>query len=309
MLKSRQTEERGYNIAMRNILKIFFIFGAMLLTAQYCLAEDYKVLVLPDNIQFDSTNYYIYPDSSVIFASDTINEFKKDGRIKTVSMTEVRDTMRKNTKISITTKNALREFKYNYNIPFVDFKAVADSFSTDKILIISSQTDVQNYFLQRTLWNFLNIPGAVVINPAYKMSTYVALVDVKKEQVLWQNVYHHKISSMESRIIAQNFAPATEQLEKIKSYSSEFLSPDIAKTIQAKLLPSSIMILPDNKTNNIVDVSNVKVKTSASKPQKTSAVKSLFPASNSSDLKHNFSKQQKTIPANNDDYGIQINDL
>ena len=237
---------------MKRLFKLFAVLLFVVFITQSSRAEDYKVLVLPDNIQFDSTNYLVYPDSSIIFASDTINEIKKNGQIQTVSMTEIRDALRKNTKLSILTKKALKEFKYNYNIPFVDFKAIAHCFSTNKVLVITSQTDVQNYILRRTLWDFLDIPGAAVIDPAYKLSTYAALIDVDKEQVLWQNTYYKTISSKENRMIAQNFAPATEQLEKIKSYSTFMLSPQVALMVQAKILPPPI----STPKNNIMNVSN-----------------------------------------------------
>ncbi len=238
---------------MRKVYNLLFILLFFLFNTGMIRAEEYKILVLPDNIQFDSTNYLIYPDSSVIFASDVINEIKKSGKVDIVSMTEVRDALRKNPRLYILTKKALSEFKYNYNISFVDFKAMSKYFGTNKILIITSQIDVQNHFLKRTLWDFLNIPGATVIDPAYKLSTYVALIDVDKEFVIWQNTYYKKINSMENRIIAQNFAPATEQLEKIKFYSLYFLSPIISSSVQARILPSLIPI-----PSNIVEVTDQK---------------------------------------------------
>lgn len=247
---------------MKRFLKLFLslclfagLFLGLFFKAQASFAEDYRVLVLPDNIQFDSTNYYIYPDSSIIFASDTINELKKDGQVDTVSMTEIRDALRKNTKLSILTKKALKEFKYNYNIPFVDFKSIAKCFNTNKILVITSQTDVQSFILRRTIWDLLNIPGASVIDPSYKMSTYAALIDVDKEQVLWQNTFYKKLSTVESRILAIGFAPATEQLERIKSYSSYELSPHIAQVVKSKILPPPIS---GGQINPVVDISNKK---------------------------------------------------
>lgn len=238
---------------MKKLFKLFIVLYFVLCVTQVSQAEEYKVLVLPDNIQFDSTNYLVYPDSSIIFASDTINEIKKAGKIQTVSMTEIRDALRKNTKLSILTRRALKEFKYNYNIPFVDFKAIAHGFSTNKVLVITSQTDVQNYILRRTLWDWLNIPGATVVDPAYKLSTYAVLIDVDKEQVLWQNTYYKTINSIECRILAQNFAPATEQLEKIKFYSNYLLSPHIARMVTANVLPPPVV---NPKGDNIIDVSN-----------------------------------------------------
>ena len=255
MLKSRQILKIIYNMVMSRFLKLFSVLFCIFFVANVALAEEYKVLVLPDNIQFDSTNYLVYPDSSVIFASDTINEIKKRGQVQTVSMTEVRDALRKNTKLSILTKNALKEFKYNYNIPFVDFKAIASQFGTNKVLAITSQTDVQNYFLKRTLWDFLNIPGATVIDPNYRLSTYAALIDVDKEQVLWQQTYYKNIGSMENRVVAISFAPATEQLEKIKFYSTYLLSPSIAKMVESKIIPP---ILPLQNENVFINNSSAK---------------------------------------------------
>lgn len=238
---------------MRKLFKLFIITLGVILSAQISFAEEYKILVLPDNIQFESTNYYVYPDSSILFASDTINELKKSGKIEIVSMAEVRDALRKNPHLSILTKKALKEFKYNYNISFVDIKEITKYFGTNKVLIISSQTDIQNYFLRRTLWDFLNIPGKTVIDPAYKMATYVALIDVDKEFVMWQHTYYKNISAMECRMIAQNFAPATEQLEKIKFYSLYYFSPDVSKIVQEKILPP---VLPNQ--NEIIEVSDQK---------------------------------------------------
>lgn len=277
---------------MKRFLKLFLIILVVLVAVQTTRAEDYRVLVLPDNTQFDSTNYFIYPDSSIIFATDTINELKKDGRITTVSMTEVRDTLRKNTALSVLTRKALKEFKYNYNIPFVDFKAIAQHFATNKILVITSQTDVQNYFLRRSICDFLNIPGTMNVDPAYKISTYAALVDVDKEQVLWQNTYYRKISASSYRIVAQSFAPCTEQLEKIKSYSLYLLSPQIASMVETSILPPPI-ILPNGK---ILNVSN----TNTQNPE------DMMPSRDDIDLK------PKTIihqGKNNKTYGMNINDL
>lgn len=230
---------------MGKVTKLLFAFLLVLFTVQNCFAENYKVLVLPDNIQFSSTNYYIYPDSSIMFASDTINSLKNTGRIQTVSMNEVRDALRKNQKLAILTKKALQEFKYNYNIPFVDFRAIANYFSTDKVLVITSQTDTQNYFLKRSIWDLINMPGCSVVEPSYKLNTYVALVDVAKEEVLWQATFYKQIHSVENRMVASTFAPATEQLEKIKFYSQYLLCPKIAQMVQSRIIPPPVILDAD----------------------------------------------------------------
>ena len=277
---------------MRNFLKLCLIFVFAVLTVGRCFANDNKVLVLPDDIDFSSTNYFIYPDSAVVFASDTINELKKGGNLETVSMTEVRDALRKNTKLTILTKKALQEYKYNYNIPFVDFREIAHTFSTNKILIITSQTDIQNEFLRRTIWDILNIPGAAVIDPAYKISTFASLIDVDKELVIWQKTYYKSISAKENGIIATNFAPATEQLEKIKSYSTYFLAPEIARKIEGQFLVPA-QVLPDD--TNMVNVSD--------KSDKDVSIEEL---QDNLEVDNNILRPKKNNPKN---YGVIINDL
>lgn len=236
---------------MKKLFILFSVLFILIIGVQYAQAEEYKVLVLPDTIQFERTNYLIFPDSSTMFATDAINELKKNNKIEIVSMAEVRDALRKDVHISVLTKKAIKEFKYNYNIAFVDLRSIAHYFSTSKVLVITSQTDVQNYFLRRTIWDKLNIPGFTVIDPVYKLSTYVALIDVDKETIIWQNTYYKNIGSMESRIIAENFAPATEQLQKIKYYSLYYLAPAIASNVQEKILPP-----PSLEEKNVVEVSN-----------------------------------------------------
>jgi hypothetical protein len=221
---------------MKKIFKLLIVLVSLLVTIKSCYAEEYKILVLPDNLQFETTNYYVYPDSSTMFASDTINYLKQYGKVETVSMGDIRDSFRKNQRLRLLSNHALKEYKYNYNVSFVDLKKIASSFSVDKVLLISSTTDIQNYMLRRTVWDFLNIPGAAVIDPAYKLSTHASLIDVTKEQVLWQQTYYKKLTGVENRIIPVGFAPASIQLEKINQYSS-FLSADIAQKVQFKILP------------------------------------------------------------------------
>lgn len=233
---------------MKKFFKILTILLCLLSAVKSCYAEEYKILVLPDSLQFSSTNYYIYPDASVIFASDTINCLKQRDHVHTVSMGEVRDQFRKNQRLKQLSDHALKEFKYNFNVDFVDLKKIANSFSVGKVLLISSTTDIQTFFLKRTIQDFFNIPGCSVIDPAYKLSTNVALIDVEKELVVWQQSYYQNIGSMENRILAVGFAPASEQLEKIKKYSS-FLSSTISQKVEYKILPPPILSVEGNLVN------------------------------------------------------------
>lgn len=236
---------------MRKLIKLILLLVIFIFTQNTQAFADCNILVLPDDIDFESTNYYIYPDTSVLFASDIVNELKKRN-LSIVSMAEIRDSLRKNSEISKLTASALKEFKYNYNIPFVDFKPIAKHFNTNMVLLITSQTDTQSYLLRHSLWDFLNVPGTTPIDPMYKLSTYIALVDVDNEYVVWDKTYYKKVASMEGRIIPHNFAPATEQLHKIKAYSKNNLSPLVASIVEAKILPPVAVTAGVPKNYNVV---------------------------------------------------------
>lgn len=207
-----------------------------MLSAKSAFAAD-KILVLPDNLQFESTNYYIYPDASVMFATDTINQLKKHNKVETVSMSEVRNAFRNNIRLKLVSKSTLKEFKYKYNVDFVDLKTITSKFDTDKVLVITSSTDVQNYLFKQTVWDMLNIPGEPVIKPTYMVNTYAALVDVTKEEILWEKNFRKELSANNFIILPVNFAPANEQLDRIKRYSMNYLSAEIAGNIEAILAP------------------------------------------------------------------------
>src|SRR5574344_1454575 len=192
---------------MKKIIRILFVIGVIFFVTQSCFATE-RILVLPDNVQFDTTNYYVYPDSSTMFASDTINALKMNKRIEIVSMQKVRDVLKERISINHLTQKVMKEFKYNYNVDFMDLKTLAKIFNVSKILMITSTTDTQNYFMKRSVWSQINIPGTAQIDPSFKLNTYAVLVDVNTERVLWEKNYEKIIRSAEERMLAVNFAPA-----------------------------------------------------------------------------------------------------
>ena len=100
---------------------------------------------------------------------------------------------------------------------------------------MTSTLDAENYILRRTVWDFLNIAGATVIDPAYKVNTYAVLVDTKNNSVLWSNTFYKTISVVESRILTRGPSPQTEQLQKLRDYS-RMLCPEIAQNVQVSVL-------------------------------------------------------------------------
>ena len=204
-------------------------------------AESYKVLVVPDNIVTESValDSYIYDASAEFFADDIVTILNQTDYITSPSVSETRVTLKSTPSNMFVTKDLTTKFKTSYNIDYTKLKKVASKTDSKYVLLITSHIDAENYILRRTPWDFLNIPGATVVDPAYKISTYAVLVDTDSSAKLWSDTYYKTISVCENRIITRGASPQTEQLQKIKDYS-RYISPQIAQNVQLKVLPPDV---------------------------------------------------------------------
>lgn len=233
---------------MRDLLKILAA-GVILFFAPYVQAsEQYKVVVLPDNIVTENTalDSYIYNAASEFFASEVINILNQTDYIKSPTVSEERKLLKSSPSSFIPARNLTNKFRTSYNIDYTELKKIANKSQARYVLMMTSTLDSENYILRRTVWDFLNIPGATVIDPAYKICTYAALVDVQKNNVLWSNTFYKTISTVESRILTRGPSPQTEQLQKIRDYS-RMLCPEIAQNVQLKILPADVFAKESNQ--------------------------------------------------------------
>ena len=243
---------------MRDLLKKI-LFGIALLLTPSAMAEDYSVLVIPDNIVTDNiaVDAFIYNASAEFFADDVINLLNSTDNIKAQTVSEVRELYKQDPSAMITAKNLTNKFRTSYNIDYSALKKLSNKTNTKYALLMTSYIDAENYILRRTPWDVLNIPGASVIDPAYKISTYAVLVDTEKNTKLWSDTYYKTISVCENRIITRGPSPQVEQLQKIKDYS-KYVSPQIAQNVQQKVLPPEILANETTKIDyNIGNIDNV----------------------------------------------------
>ena len=240
---------------MRDLYK-FIIVGIIFLFAPFASAKDYKVLVIPDNIVTENNvlDSYIYNDSSEFFADDIVTLLNRTDYIGAPTVSEIRAQYKQDPSALITAKNVAAKFQRSYNLDYIALKKLADKSNARYVLLLTSYVDAENYILRRTLWDFLNIPGATVIDPAYKLSTYAVLIDTEKNLKLWSDTYYKTISVCENRIITRGPSPQTEQLQKIKDYS-RYLSPQIAQNIQQQVLPPSVLAKETNRID--FDMGNI----------------------------------------------------
>ena len=224
---------------MRDLLRRILLVGIVILLAPVVMAaEQYKVLVIPDNIVTDNNavDSYIYNATSEFFANEVVNILNQTDYIKAPTVSEERKLLKGNPSYMIPAKNLTNKFRTSYNVDYVLLKKIANPQKARYALLITSAIDSENYILRRTFWDFWNIPGASVIDPAYKVNTYAILVDVQNNVALWSNTFYKTISVVENRIITRGPSPQTEQLQKIRDYS-RMLCPEIAQNVQQKVLP------------------------------------------------------------------------
>lgn len=224
---------------VRDLYKVF-LFGIALFfcTSSACEAVQQKtVLVLPDNIVTESlaVDSYIYDSTAEFFANEIVNLLNKTDYIVSPTVSDERALLKSKPSYMIPARDLTNRFKTNYNVNYPLLKKVADVNKQQYVLLLTSTIDAENYILRRTLWDFLNIAGATVIDPAYKISTYAVLVDMQNKIILWSNTFYKTISVVESRILTRGPSPQTEQLQKIRDYS-RMICPEIAENVQTSVL-------------------------------------------------------------------------
>lgn len=221
---------------MKKIISlILFLF---LICSGRCWATQYNVLVLPTSIFEEYTDYMVFPKSADIIAMDIVNIYNSHPQMSAVQLYQIKNALNQpaNKYFKREVVKMLHNYDVNYSIDFNTVQKLASRFKAKQVLLISCQMDAQNYITRRTLWDFLNIPGATVIDPAYRLTSQITLIDANNQIILWQENYHKLISSRESRIMTQAYSPSSEQLEKVKRYSTKFLSPQVVQETQLALM-------------------------------------------------------------------------
>lgn len=232
---------------MRDLLKKILV-GIVLFVAPSAWAEDYKVLVIPDNIVTENiaVDSFIYNASAEFFADEVVNLLNNTDYMSAPTVSETRALYKQDASAMISAKNLTNKFRTTYNVDYVTLKKLSNKAGTKYALLMTSYIDAENYILRRTPWDVLNIPGASVVDPAYKISTYAVLVDTEKNAKLWADTYYKTISVCENRIITRGASPQTEQLSKIKDYS-RYVCPQIAQNVQQTILPPEILAKESNQ--------------------------------------------------------------
>ena len=236
----------GIGMIFRNI-KIFITSVFLLMTVCLCTCNSVfaiqrkapVIVVLSDTGHRNGTTYLICGAASDIIASDIINKMNQTGRINAPLLGEnmSRITQRN---IPLYYDTFFKEYKYNYNVDFVNLKRVTRNIPADYVLMVTSGLDIQSQLFKETWWNKWGISSSQPIEPTYKLITMLTLVDKKTYRVVWQDLYQRDIKAQNMDLGITQFSPNYSQLAKIKKYSntmSEYVTAKIDEVVNPWILP------------------------------------------------------------------------
>lgn len=226
----------------RFITCVFLLTAVCLCACNIVFAAPRKtptIVVLSDTGHRNGTTYLICGAASDIIASDIINRMNQTGRIKAPLLGE---NMSKITQrnIPLYYNTFFKEYKYNYNVDFVNLKRVTRNIPADYVLMVTSGLDIQSGLLNETWWNKWGISVSQPIEPTYRLITMLTLIDKKTYSVVWQDLYQRDIKAKNMDLGVTQFSPNYSQLTKIKKYSntmSEYVVAHIDEVVNPWILP------------------------------------------------------------------------
>lgn len=198
-------------------------------------AEPFKVLVLPVDLFSVCDNYYCFPEVSEIIAEDVINNFNKRGKIISPNLYDVRKKFSEDPALKASAVNTLNRYKNRNSVDFTSTKAVAKAFDAKSVLLINSLVTQQNS--KRNVWEVMEVSSAFEAYNSYTMETNVVLTDNVNDVVMWSGKYKKILGDNETRFWAVTSSQAASQLEKMKFYSRDIISKDIAQNITLRFYP------------------------------------------------------------------------
>ena len=228
-----------YNKSMR-ILVRFFITCLCLIQLQ-ANAVTFNVLTLPADLYNQHENYFGFLEPSEVIANDVITYFNNtNGKIISPDLYAVRAKLTQNTQLKASIDSALRKFHTSKYIDYKTFKDAAKEFNAKSVLLIRTYTTSSDNSLKRSIWDVLDITSYFRLSHDFYLNTNIVLLDTVNDLPMWQNTYVKKLSNNEGFFIANNYAQARTEFEKLKSYSKHIAAADAAQNIVLRFFPKVV---------------------------------------------------------------------
>lgn len=242
----------------------FILFIFLMMTAN-CYAANFNFLVIPNDLFLDSKNDIVFQKSASLIGTDIINYYNQHPNMSAIPINKLREYLERpeNYRFKKEVQNLISEYGANYTVNYATVQKLSSRFGAKQVLMINCNMDAQGYITRRTLWDALNIPGATVIDPAYRLSTQISLIDASNQVTLWHHNYQKLISSRESRMLTATMGDTSEQLEKVQKYSIKFLSPQVVQETQLALMKidqyQNLNLRPNIVKPNYVSIDKIKI--------------------------------------------------
>ena len=197
------------------------------------------IAVLSDTSHRNGTNYLVCGAVSDIIGADIINRLNQTGRIKAPLLGDNMSAITQRN-IPLYYVTFFKEYKYNYNVDFVNLRRLTRNINADYILMVTSGLDIQSQFLKETWWNKWGISASEPVVPTYKLTTMLTLIDKRTYNVVWQDLYLRDIKADNLDLGIVQFSPSYAQLAKIKKYSntmSEYVVNNIDRVVNPWIVP------------------------------------------------------------------------
>lgn len=282
-------KKMGISMAWDKIKNIFtcivtLIMFAALSQVSYAITEVQNnkkptVVVISDSAHRNGTTYLICGAASDIFAADIINRLNMSGKINAPLLGDNMAQIAKN--IPLYTHTFYNEYKYNYNVDFVNLKRITKNMNADYVLMVTSGMDIQSELFKENWWNKWGLSSSQPITPTYKLVTMISLIDKRSYNVVWQEMYQREIKAENMDLGITQFSPNYSQLAKLKKYSttmSEYVANNVEK-----------VVTPTKKVNNEPKAVEMKGRFV------NEGTKIYYPTVNGEVVKQNFDEARQNI--------------
>ncbi len=224
---------------MKIVIK--FLVTILFLLPLQANAITFNVVTLPADLYNTHENYFGFVEPSEIFAEDIITNLNASkGKVVSPDLYRVRSVLDYDTSLKNSLNSALQKFHYSKYIDYKTYKTVAAKFDAKSVIIIRSYVTSKDNSLKRSIWDVLDITSYFNISHDFYLNTNVILLDVVNDLPMWQNTYVKKISNKEGYFIANNYAQARTQFEKLRRYSEHIVSADAAQNIILRFFPQVV---------------------------------------------------------------------
>lgn len=227
-----------YNIFVMK--KIIILFGFLIMFAQSVIANPVEVVVLPISIVSSFENYYSFENVDEIASNDVINYFNKSLKIHSPNLYELNSKINNSQNLKNHVTNATDTFKSTGEIDYDSLKFIAKEFDANSVLLIYNFVTPKKENTKRDIYEVLDVNSSFDVQASNELKTEAVLINTNNDLVLWSATYRNILSDKLNHFKADTIPQAFEQLEKIKLYSKDILSKNIAQNVTLRFYPKVV---------------------------------------------------------------------